>query len=282
MLPSAEPYPSGPEGGSPRRSGDRRTWMTAAQLFGLYQALPLDSLLRRHPESATEPLRRWAEANPALATRYPAADILRQVRWAAHHHLIRLTPLPLAGTYRFTVELSDGQHFTFYARTEAAPSSRWEVEGRPMPPDSVDWPRGPMRPPAGYWAETFVAPTEHELPRQRVDAERRQVPYFSFRIGGSPSGERGGVQSWRGAVDFAGEALPVVATDSASLMRLRELAELARQVSSIADPREMPATFERSATGAVEVRQKLRLHDGRLLTIRGVRVSDTAVGHDGN
>jgi hypothetical protein len=39
----------------------------------------------------------------------------------------------------------------------------------------------------------------------------------------------------------------------------------------------LPATFRRLANRRVEVSQQLRLRDGRLLTIQGVRVSDITV-----
>ncbi|MDQ3950555.1 MAG: hypothetical protein M3282_09420 [Gemmatimonadota bacterium] len=279
LSPTIEPYPSGPSGTSSRPSSIARgPWLTPVELFELFQALPIDSMLRRQPEAATEPLRRWAESNPTLAARYPAAEILRQARWGVYHYRTRLTPLPLAGTYRFTVGLSDGQSFSFYARTETVPAGTWEDAQVASEADSLDWFRSVTHPPAGYYAEAFAARTERELPRTRTEAERRHQPYYSFQIGASPSDdERGGVQHWRGAVDFAWEALPVLATDSASRARLRELAELTRQVSNLGDPRALPATFRRSPNGRVEVRQQLRLRDGRVLTIRGVRVSDAAV-----
>ncbi|MFN2563975.1 MAG: hypothetical protein ABR499_03035 [Gemmatimonadaceae bacterium] len=276
-TPTIEPYPGGPLGVRARPSpATRGAWLTPRELFGLIHVLPIESALRRQPEAATEPLRRWAQANPTLAARYPAADILRQLRWAVYHSRTRLTPLPLAGTYRFTVSLSDGQSFSFYARTEASPAGTWEDARVASEADSLDWFRGATRPPPGYYAEAVVTRTEQELPRTRIEAERRQLRY-SFQIAASPSVERRGVQQWRGAVDFAGEALPVLATDSASRARLSELAERARQVSSLGDPLAAPATFRRFPNGAVEVTQQLRLRDGRLLTIRGVRVSATTV-----
>jgi hypothetical protein len=191
-----------------------------------------------------------------------------------HYARVRLTPLPLAGTYHFTVGLSDGQSFSFYARTETAPASTWDDTRLAEGADSLPWSLGAAPPPTGYDAEIVVARAERDLPRTRLEAERRQQPRFTFRIAASPVGGSGGAQQWRGSVDFAGEALRVVATDPTSAVRLRELAERARQVSSLADPRSLPAEFRRSPNGRVEVRQQLRLRDGRLLAIHGVRVSD--------
>jgi hypothetical protein len=79
---NTSPYPHGTSAVALSGSLER---LTPAQYFDLYQALPTWSELRREPQRATARLRAWQRANPDLAGRYPAGEILEAIRAAATH-----------------------------------------------------------------------------------------------------------------------------------------------------------------------------------------------------
>ena len=271
--PSRQPYTGDHVERSDPSSDANAPALTPVELFSLMQALPVDSVLERQPEDATEPLKRWVEAHPTLTDREPAAHIIASVRWAVTHDRIRLAALPLAGTYQVTLDVAGDRLFSFFARTMAGPESGWGSDGQSLPESSLG--RSDIVPPSpvGYFATAVVARTERALPTRRIDAERRHHR-FTFRIGALPVSASGGTQEWAGSVLFAVGASRTLAADARSRERFADLEDETRYADSGGD---LPAKFVANANGAVRVLQQHRLPDGRLLTIRATRVSRSVV-----
>lgn len=78
-----EPYPHGTffEAGYRGTEALRaRPSLDARGMFSLYEAIPPYEEQERHAAAALERIRAWESANPELARRYPAAEILESIR----------------------------------------------------------------------------------------------------------------------------------------------------------------------------------------------------------
>jgi len=79
LSPHGEPYD-----GSPVWSMERvgQEWLTPNELLDLLALGTTHRDVRRDPDAAVAPLRRWATAHPTLARREPARSILESAEWA--------------------------------------------------------------------------------------------------------------------------------------------------------------------------------------------------------
>jgi len=87
-------------------------------VLDLYEQLPAHSLMEAAPDSAIQPLERWARQNPTLVAREPARTVLAIVRIDAEERRVSLIKSPIAGTYRFVVSVPHVDSQVVYARTE--------------------------------------------------------------------------------------------------------------------------------------------------------------------
>lgn len=90
FMPYHQPYPlaaSFRRGHGATDANRAQRWLTAAEYFELYSALPDWDAIRRDPEAARETIARWEGANPELARMHPATEVLRFARVAIDHEI---------------------------------------------------------------------------------------------------------------------------------------------------------------------------------------------------
>lgn len=181
---------------NPPRDSLRRgplPWMTAGELFELYQRVPSFSAIAREDWAVVTPLLEWAEERwPGLEV-YPGRQLVQYVSAAANREMMRRVEPPMAGTYRMTLTLPSGGRETFYLRTSGTTSSNWW----PPLPDAEALAATPTwrRRATGYELYFWHAPTLDALPFDSATARRN-------RFGDRPLGIRqqadsvDGTRSW--------------------------------------------------------------------------------------
>jgi hypothetical protein len=267
-TPDSDPFPQHVE---PWRLEDEEggtlELLTADQTFALMDLLPLRAEEDADPRKAARPLLEWARANPALARRYPATEILHYVRAGAESDMLGEIDPPLAGTYRFTATLAGRAPVTFFARTRSAPTTEWDPSPVPTQPDDPTEPRRPT----GYTMLAAGAPTAESLPVD-VGATRRMDREGYFSVLMEPERMADGTQVWRGSIDVelvarqfpADPVIGQFAKDDFERFRERIGKEL---------PEETRARFVLAPDGSVRAEQTTDLGGGRVLTIRAERIS---------
>lgn len=100
---------------------DGEEMMTARELFALMHLLPTfeEGMESADPYPFVAPLFRWARANPALARRFPATEVLESAYEASQPCVAPEGPSPAAGTYRVTLEVEGEPPRTLFIRTSA-------------------------------------------------------------------------------------------------------------------------------------------------------------------
>ncbi len=270
-TPNTEPYPQRAqarkyEGGDEEEEGfDADSILTMDQAFALMDVLPV---LEENGEAEdVRPLFAWARANPVLARRYPAAQVLRFARIGMEYDLLREIDPPLAGTYRFTATLAGHPPVTFFARTRSAPTSEWNP--RPAPPEPDD--PTEVRRPRGYNMLAAGAPTADALPADEGAARRMEREGY-FAVLAEPERMADGTQLWRGSIE-----INLVASQFPADSAIRQFAsdEFQRSYEAFEKelPEEMPARFVLAPDGSVRGEQTIDLGGGRVLTIRAERIS---------
>ena len=102
LSPWGEPYDGSPVWSM---ASVRDRWLTPDELLDLLALGTTYRDVERDPDAAVAPLRRWAAANPVLATREPAKSILASAEYVARDARVSRRTLDLAGTWRVTVVL---------------------------------------------------------------------------------------------------------------------------------------------------------------------------------
>lgn len=252
--------------------------LSIEQMFTLAEVLPVAERFRRTPMEALASLLAWAQANPDLARRYPANEILSQNLYAAEGARIRSIVPPVAGTYRFEAVLADSVGRTdsprvFYARTRAHADHGYN----PAPErEASDQPRDPLhvRRAPGYYILATGALRPDSLP---IDLSRRRIEREGWMaMLAQPEVTDGKREEWRGEVEVGLLAAHFPA-DSAVQRFRRAAGEESYQRYREGFPRRADALFVRTPDGRVHVEQVLRLDDGRTLILRGERISQDVV-----
>lgn len=114
-------------------------WLAPEELLGLLAVRPTYEDVSSEPDAAVAPLRRWAAANPTLATHEPAKSILASAERSARRARAARRMFDLAGTWRVTVVLPvmrragdprTADTTTFWVRTARRPDrSEGEADG---------------------------------------------------------------------------------------------------------------------------------------------------------
>lgn len=234
--------------------------LSPTEALTLYDALPTYDALVQRRDTALEPLHAWAQAHPALATRFPARDLLAYLTGELESIRFRHRDVALAGTYRITITLSSGDSSVFYARTERHPNSRIGATG-------------------GMYVLACAASSEAGLPAKLCTPFKRDTieeGYFVFsdsiRINGS------GRLTVPGAIDLRGPRPP---TPSDSLLR-RQLKMADSVISEIRPAKLMPDTYTPGVFTVLpngRVTYEFRVdHNGKLVRrISAERISKTAL-----
>jgi hypothetical protein len=240
-----------------------RPLMSLEDAFRFHHVLPRQDDLRDDAATALAPLLEWARQNPELARQGPAQDMIRRNLHHLTYEEVRRLEVPVAGTYRFVLDLGDGAPRTFYARTRSAPTSPSPLE----PGD--DW-FHELRPPsyAGYilWAESASGP-------ELLGPARTGQPggYLYLFLDDDPAD--GPARRIPGAADLnlAARALPDDPDVQALHASLRERPVFREYIDRNLKPG-ADAFFLLHPDGAVTFEQAYHLPDGRVVTLKGVRI----------
>lgn len=247
------------------RSEDDGDAADAELLFGFHAAIPSTSQVERDPVAAVEPLRAWLAAHPEAAEHPHVRQVLSRVHSAASGVAVRAEPSPLAGTWRFEISRNGGPVHVLYARTSLRPY--WSL---PNLDESQVFPREP----AGYYLDLAIRLTEAQLPPADAQPDRE-----SGRPGNANANVRlPAVPAPDGSVSFDVWIDPLTFSGMVS-DRDPELNDwLWEHLDESLD-----AETTRNAGQAVlrpgvsaEWTQEMRISGGRVVTLRGQRISGVA------
>jgi hypothetical protein len=100
------------------------TMMTPVQVMDLLSRLTVSDKWPAAPE-AFAPVLDWARANPELATRWPATDLLRSTAYERERAELARIRSPLLGTYRVRLTVPGEGERVFFLRTFANLITTW-------------------------------------------------------------------------------------------------------------------------------------------------------------
>lgn len=234
---------------------------TAVDAFTLISLLPAASDLEARGTEALHPLAAWIRERPELAEGEPGR-FLRSLLTRMTRQRIRDVEPEIAGTYRFTLNLGDGQLRTFYGRTESHAVTPHRIEVGTAFVDELRPPRA-----EGYALIIAVAVEEHALP-----ANRGEGGYGYVYVDLVPERLGDGVRSWRAGAEL-------------TLLRHAFSDDVAVQQVAGLDPGELryflehnvppgsDAAFRMLPGGRVTFQQRYRLPDGAVAVLRAERIS---------
>ena len=239
--------------------------LSAEQFLDLIDVLPLSDTGEVQADSAIAPLLRWSEANPALALRWPAIEILRIQRVIAEDESVRRRPSPVAGTFRVTVTFGSGDSTVLYARTERQPMSMIRGRGQDV------LARTP--PIEGYYLMAHYAASVAEL---RMDYKGQYTSYHAVSL--VPILTTKDSTVWRGEVD---PLVVVTFLDPRAAVRLR-----ARSLYGASEENRdstwyfLPGFWVTYADGRARYEWKVGPRSQPLYVVRAERISTiTTTGH---
>jgi hypothetical protein len=269
--PGAIPYTGDRRAGTPARVDGEGALLSVDQVFDLHEALPSWASLERNPPAALDRLRAWARANPDLAARPPAEQMLSMVLSTTAQQQLRRVDHPVLGTWRFTLQVPGDTAYTFYARTDPHPTSRWM-------PSRARGERDPSKlrlPPAeGFYFLVTLAPRLDSLPGEMATRQGHTQSYISARA--EPDSTRGGVTFWRGTIDssFLRDAVPGdPRLEQAALEARERFGQRYRQ--GLGD--EESARFTRGQDGLLRFAHTIPWTGGDDLVLTGEQISRTVV-----
>ena len=239
------------------------TMLTAAQLFELYEALPVYSDLRQRDYAALDELRAWLAAHADLARFYPARRLLFSADVAAARSLRDRTEHPLLGTYRFTFTIDGGPAREFYGRTRSRLAGEWDPRHTRQ---QAALPTLQAKVPVGYSFTTSAAATLDGLP-QRTHGHDAEAHFYALTQAAVQTADS---VVWRGSIDvwLVSRTFP----DDAELDALQEQwFEDFRAQHDEGHPTR--ARFIRYADGRVRVEATIPLSTGRVIRIDGEQLS---------
>jgi hypothetical protein len=274
FAPEFEPYPMA--AGLARdlrigRSSDAPLpeMLSPADALEFLSRLPTDSAAWAQPDTAVAAVRRWAEAHPNLAARWPAATVLHWLVSHAEDMRFRRRTSPLAGTYRFTVTFASGDTVVLFGRSEAnlLGEIRSLSRGDPRLVDSG--------PPVGYYLLTHFSLRPDELPTRHTGPDRQGYLAALF----SPLLETPDSSVYRGSVDLLG-VVPQIDTRPSVSAFVREVQRLiwspqGGRDGELGDPATFfaPGFFTSFPDGRLRFEWLGRRGDTTVVAIRGERIS---------
>jgi hypothetical protein len=237
--------------------------LSPMQVFAVSEVLPTFQQVEAAPDSALGPLLAWARANPAMAARFPATEMLNEAFEALQPCTPGYETHPVAGTYRVTVivERTDTLH-TFF-RTDA------QGYARCGPAPAMDTPA--LRPRTADTTSLYVhgGPDPDAIPEGNREAWNGSgsCGVSSVEIDNHPR-IQGGRRAWPGDYNYAG-----LAACFAAVPRVKQVADALFQAFSAGERDPQPGWFRETADGGVRFEQ-VWLAGGRvMLELRAERVS---------
>jgi hypothetical protein len=237
----------------------------AELLFGFHAALPSRAQLERDPWGAVEPVRAWLAAHPQAAGHPQIRWSARGVHEAAATEAVRAAPSPVAGTWRLELSRTGGPTHVLYARTAPRPSY-----ALPDPDTSA---LVPAPQPAGYSLLAFFNADSSRLPRRPEQARDFEGNGdIDVHLPGitAPDGSRR-MPVWAEPVNFTGffedEDPELNAWADEQLQRFFKTETRSGMGEAVVWP-----------DGRVTLTQVMEIGPGRVITLRGERISDADPG----
>lgn len=255
-------------GSGMRPGASRLNVETAETLFSYYAALPTRATLEQDPWRAVAPLRAWIQANQESAARPPIQWAAAGIMTAAASADVRMRPSELAGTYRMEMQRTDGPVLTFYARSALRPS--FALRGA----DTAAVLAGQT---AGYQLALSLHADSSGLPvpggpvRPAYGGHGRDNGYLNVGLPAAVAED--GTRRFQGYVltlNFSGW----FHRQDADLHDGWETPLFRRYLQQ--EQRWMPAEIVVTPDGRVTITQRMELAPGRVLIVRGERISATA------
>jgi hypothetical protein len=234
---------------------------TAVDAFTLISLLPGASDLEARGTETLLPLAAWIRERPELAEGEPGR-FLRSFLTQMTRQRIRDVEPEITGTYRFTLDLGDGQLRIFYGRTESHAVTPHRIETGTAFVDELRPPRA-----EGYALIVAVAGKENALP-----ANRGVGGYGYVYVDLEPERLADGVRSWR-----AGAELTLVRHAFSDDVAVQQVARLdggeLRYFLEHNVPPGSDAAFRMLPDGLITFQQRYRLPDGAVAVLRAERIS---------
>jgi hypothetical protein len=252
--------------------------LSADELLDVASHVPDPELLKRDPENASRDFLEWARANAHLSKRVPAAGVVNDVVYDVREAMVRQARVDIAGTWKFTVSVEGEPLREFYARTEAIATEEWRdgsPEGAAMWRNREPWDVLPL---GGYNLMTGTRLSLGQLPTgcMRGNGSGRMYQRAIGVSGSTPNRIRGEMElGWVNSA-FGGDT-----TFSAYIEKKRENAadsvayagaSAAARAAGVRVGKES-VVFETGADGVMRVEQGWWLGEGRVVVVRGERVS---------
>lgn len=254
-----------------RRRDSTFTMLTADELFALYDIFPepraYDDSTPRDPYAAVEPVLQWSRANPHLAERYPARDLISRLLSAAEWERVRAIRSAVAGTWRFRISLPSGDSLVLMARTTERPIRTLESITRDRPPRSAtSIPRA-----AGYGLLAHVALDSASLPREGQRSRDTGVQGYLMVVE-KPSNEGGDSTVWLGDADLL-RAAANLALDEQLREQLRSVTRTEFEMYRSSELTFAPGRFVRDRAGQLRYEEMIVRGGVPVVRITGERVS---------
>ena len=252
------PYPSAVGFTSARKE----PLLTLDELLSMYDSIPPAVQERPDDPERRKAIYKWAELHPNLASRQPLSGLVRQARSTEVTAPFNARESPVAGTYRFVIQLVGSDSVVLFGRTEI------RATGLLWPLDSAgeQLSRPPMTP-NGYYLYLELARSLSELPTRTPNRGHGGFLAASFEpVTISPDST-----VWRAGAELLGSAVRVVAD---SVLKTRFSAAAQKEFAGLGrTPNYTPGRFVRRADGSVNLVVELRAGDELIGTILGARVS---------
>jgi hypothetical protein len=242
---------------------------TAATLYGYTAARPTEAQLAADPWGAVAPFRAWLAAHPEALAKWRMRYNARTVFWRAANSDVRTNARELVGTYRLEVERTGGPTHVFYGRTEIRPRHALRT---------TDTAAVFLQQPPGYRLRFTLARDSSSLPRPGPGRRHRDAyggngpdnGWIDVRLPAIDSAD--GTRRFRAFVPLVNFAWSFRGDD-------RELYDWDhewRRGHYREDAINAFAEFVLWPDGRVTFTQREELTPGRVVTLRGERVSGAA------
>jgi hypothetical protein len=271
VTPEVAVYPPAPAMHSRLEHHGRGQLLSAEELFALYELLPDDDRVHAAPDSAIAPVLRWAGANPDLARRPPARDMIRTLLLRTDELRYGRQPSPLVGTWRVVYRAGDGDSVAFFARTELHPTSTRRARGGQDPDTGI----GVLRPVIGHALLVQAAPTIATLPVRRGASEPEFAMQGYFQMLDSPLVATADSTVFAGWIDLDDKAARL-ARDTTTRRALEAAGRYKSALRRMAFQRNEPTNFGRfviTPDGQAVFEMTLERDGAVVLTVRAERVS---------